>query len=593
MQASVGINWDLTDDLAVAVTASHFTINNHNDRFNKAYMNGGTLITTRNASNALERTLRNQVTATLNYNKVFGNHTFDLLGGTEYYQDNYFESWAGTKGSPTDFIYTLNAGSEADGVPSSFETEHRIVSLFGRLNYDFDDKYLLSLTFRQDGSSRLGNNKFGFFPGASFAWNAHKEPFFQNLGISDVVSNFKPRISYGVNGNIEVLGNYQVFGAYGSQGVYDGQTGYANTGLATPDLQWERSTTLNFGLDLGLFNNRISLIGEYFIRDVNDKLADLTLPYWTGFSSITTNNGTLRNKGIELQLNANIIQTEDFTWNFGATMSHIKNYVVDLPENDNENNRQDGYQIYNPSSGELEWVGGLQEGQRVGNDMIVTYVQDYIYANQAEVDAHATRQDDLLPTATQRYPGDVAWKDFNGDNIINSYDRKVIGRTTPDFVGGFTTSFKYKGIGLYVKTDFATGHMAYNHIRGKGIAQTQGNLNQDALVLQSWTPENTDTDIPRFVFTDVQGNFFRGGEGNINSNFWEKADYLALREVTLSYDVPTAAFDDKIQALSLYLTGSNLHYFKSYSGDSPEEGGYQYGEFPMPVTLTLGLNLTF
>src|SRR5690606_2766473 len=203
--------------------------------------------------------------------------------------------------------------SEASGVPSSFETEHRIVSLFGRLNYDFADKYLLSLTFRQDGSSRLGNDKFGFFPGASFAWNAHKEPFFQNSGISNIVSTFKPRVSYGVNGNIEVLGNYQVFGSYGSQGVYDGQTGYANTSLATPDLQWERATTLNFGLDLGLFNNRVSLIGEYFIRDVKDKLAGLTLPYWTGFGSITTNNGTLRNKGIELQLSADVIRTEDFT----------------------------------------------------------------------------------------------------------------------------------------------------------------------------------------------------------------------------------------------------------------------------------------
>lgn len=605
MLASVGINWDLTDDLELAVTGSHFTVNNQNNAFNKAYLNAGSFITTRNASTSLERTLRNQVTATLNYNKVFGEHTFDLLAGTEYYQDNFFGSWAGTKNAPSDFIYTLNAGSEANGVPNSFETEHRIVSLFGRLNYDFDDKYLLSLTFRQDGSSRLANDKFGFFPGASFAWNVHKEPFFMNSGISKIVSNFKPRVSYGVNGNLSaletyktfrnlrLLENYQVFGSYESQGVYDGQTGYANTILPTPDLQWERSTTLNFGLDMALFNNRLTFIGEYFIRDVKDKISDLTLPYWTGFSSITTNNGTLRNKGFELQIGADIIQTEDFTWNFGANMSKIKSYVVELPENDNENNRQGGHQIYNPTSGELEWVGGLQEGQRVGNDMVVTYVQDYIYADQAEVDAHASRQDDLLPDATKRYPGDVAWVDFNEDNIINSYDRKVIGRTTPDFIGGFNTSFKYKGIGLYVKTDFATGHIAYNHVRGKGLAQTQGNLNQDALVLQSWTPENRDTDIPRFVFTDVQRNIFRGSEAYINNNFWEKADYLALREVTLSYDVPTTAFNDKIQALSLYLTGSNLYYFKGYSGNSPEEGGYQAGEFPMPITLTFGLNLTF
>ncbi|SHG20760.1 TonB-linked outer membrane protein, SusC/RagA family [Salegentibacter echinorum] len=601
LTASVGIDWDLMSNLTFSLTGSHFTVNNLNENFNKAYLNGNSLIETRNASASTEKTLRNQITGTLNYTKTFDKHYFDLLLGAEYYRDEYFSFSAGTKNSPTDLIPTLNAGAEANGVPYSYRTLQVIASGFGRLNYDYDDRYLLGLTFRYDGSSRLGNNKYGFFPGLSVGWNLHNENFFQDSSINNVFTKIKPRISYGVNGNLASLAlpgqpertaNFVSFGSYGSQGVYDGQTGYANTRLPTLDLRWERSTTLNFGLDMSLFDNRINLIADYFIRDVEDKISDLTLPYWTGFGSIRTNNGILRNKGFELQLGADIVRGEGFQWSVNGTLSKIKNFVVELPENDNELNRQGGTQIYNPSTGELEYVGGLQEGKRVGNDMVVTYVQDYIYANQAEVDADSNVQDDFLPDPFKRYPGDVAWVDTNGDDIINSFDRQVIGRTTPDFYGGLSTNMSYKNFSLYVKTDFATGHVIYNHIRGKGLAQTQGNLNQDALVLDSWTPQNTDTDVPRFVFVDAQDNIFRGGEGTVNSRFWEKGDYLAIRELTLSYDLPTETFTDKIKKLSLYVTGTNLHYFKSYSGDTPEQGGYQAGQFPLPRTFTLGLNLT-
>lgn len=594
LTASANLVWTPINDLILSLKGSHFTINNHNESFNKAYLNGGTLVTSRNAAASLQRTLRNQLTITGNYGKSLNNHFFDLLIGGEYYNDNYYTHSSATTNSPTDIIQTLNAASEARGVPSSFETEQTIVSNFGRLNYDFDDKYLATFTYRYDGSSRLGNNKYGFFPGISAGWNIHNEAFFVNSGLDNYFQSIKPRISYGVNGNLEsVGGNFAVFGSYGSQGIYDSQTGYANTSLPTLDLRWERSTTLNFGLDVASKNNRISLIGDYFIRDVEDKIANLTLPYWTGFSSIRTNNGTLRNKGVEIQLTAKPIETETINWSVSGTLSHVKSFVQKLPENDNELNRQGGIQIYDPATGELIWVGGLQEGQRVGTDLIVTYIQDYIYANQNEVDEHADRQDDLLPNPFQRYPGDVAWVDRNNDNIINSFDRQIIGRSTPDLIGAFSSNFQYKNFGFYVKTDFATGHMIYNHIRGKGLAQTQGNLNQDALVKQSWTPENTDTDVPRFVFVDAQDNIFRGSEGVVNSRFWEKGDYLALREVTLEYSLPSSILQSIAKRLKVYATGTNLHYFKSYSGDTPEEGGYQAGEFPMPKTFTFGANLTF
>ncbi|MEZ5042846.1 MAG: SusC/RagA family TonB-linked outer membrane protein [Saprospiraceae bacterium] len=605
LAASVGIDWNILDNLTFSADASHFTINNHNTSFNRAYRRGSTttnpLITGREAAVSLGRTLRDQLTATLNYTKEIGKHNFNALVGAEYFKDNFFTTSAGTRNSPTDLIETLNAGAEANGIPSSFETAYAITSTFGRLLYDYDNKYLFGFTFRNDGSSRLGNNKFDFFPGVSFGYNLHKEEFFQASAISKTISKLKPRISYGVNGNQDVLSNYGVYGAYGSQGVYNGQTGYANSTLPTLGLLWEKATTFNVGLDVSFFKDRLTLITDLYSRDIKDKLANLTLPFYTGFSSILTNNGSIRNKGFELELNGDIVRNKDFTWNVGATFTTNRNYVTKLPDNDNDLNRQGGSLIWNPATGKEEWVGGLQEGQRVGSDLVVAYIQDRIYANQEEADADNAITDQLVPgfSANQRWAGDVKWVDLNNDGIINDLDRKVIGRTTPDFIGGIMTSLSYKNFNLFVKTDFATGHLVWNHIRNKSYAQTQGNLNQPVEVLDSWTPTNTDTDWPRFVFVNGTKNVWRGSESTAslqtqgNDKFWEKGDYLAIREVSLSYDVPTKHFKQAIQRLSIYVTGSNLHYFKSMSGDTPELGGVQFGAFPLPKTVTVGGNLTF
>ena len=604
LSATMGVDWLIRDDLTASVNASHFAINNHDENFNRAYRTGSTsgpLNTNREASVSLDRTLRNQLTGTLKYVKDIGRHGFNALIGGEYFKDNFYLTSAGTRNSPTDLIETLNAGAEANGIPSSFESEYVIVSAFGRFLYDFDNKYLFSFTFRNDGSSRLGTNKYDFFPGISLGYNLHSEDFFQAASISKVITKIKPRFSYGVNGNQEVLSNYGVNGAYGSQGVYNGQTGYANSSLPTLGLLWEKATTINFGLDASFLNDRISIIADIYSRDIKDKLANLTLPFYTGFSSILTNNGTIRNKGIELQIDGAVFRSNDFSWNVGAIFTSNRNYVIELPENDNDLNRQGGTRIWNPDTGQAEWVGGFQEGQRMGNDLVVAFEQASIYATQAEADADNDITDVFMPAAStnQRWAGDAKWVDQNNDGVIDELDRKVIGRTTPDFIGGFTSNLRYKSFNFFVKTDFAVGHLVWNHIRAKGYAQTQGNLNQPIEVLDSWTPTNTDTDWPRMVFVNDGKNVWRGNESESslqnfgNEQFWEKGDYLAIREVTLSYDVPVTNFQNAIQRLSVYLTLSNIHYFKSMSGDTPEIGGVQYGAFPMPKTFTVGGNITF
>ncbi|MFS4417449.1 SusC/RagA family TonB-linked outer membrane protein [Maribacter sp. 2307ULW6-5] len=589
LSTSVRLDWDVVDNLKFSLNGSHFVINNSNESFSRAYLNGGSLNTTRNASARHQRTLRNQLTGLLNYNNTFGKHNVDLLGGAEIYKENFFELNAATRLSGSDEIPTLNAGSEANGVPSSFKAASSIVSLFGQLNYDFDDRFLVGLSLRRDGSSRLDNDKFGIFPGASVGWNIHNESFYDGKDFSKVLSRLKPRLSYGVNGKVESLGRYQVFGSYGETGIYDGLTGYANTGIPTPDLQWERSTTFNMGLDIGLFRGRVNILADYFIRDVKDKIAGLTLPLWTGFSSITTNNGTLRNKGFELEFATKVITGENWKWDVGGTFYTFKNFVQQLPENDNENNRQGGTQIWDANRGELVWVGGLQEGQRVGTDLVVAYSQDYIYADDAAVAEHATREDVNLRNPTQRYPGDVAWKDTNGDNVIDFQDRVIVGRTVPNTTGGVTSNLTYKNWNLFVATDFALGHVIQNDNRVRGLSQVQGNQNGPVEILDSWTPENTITDVARFDFTDQQANFKRGVD-----RLWEKGDYLALREVTLSYNFPTEEiFDDMLEGLRLYVTGANLHYFTQFGGNSVEVGGVNSGSFPIPISYTIGLNVTF
>lgn len=610
LTASVQAEYSFWNNFKATVRGSHFTVNNADESFNKAYLNSGRLNTERIASAAHGRSLRNQFTAYLNYKNTFlENHNVSALVGGEYFRDKYFSFNASTRLSPTDLIPTLNAGSEASGTPSSYHTEYAISSVFGQVNYDFDYKYLLGLTFRYDGTSRLDNNRYGFFPGVSMGWNAHNETFFKDSKVSNYVSKLKPRLSYGVNGNIDILSNYGVYGAYSTTPVYDSQTGYANTSLPLLDLKWERSTTLNFGLDLGLFNNRVTVIADYFVRDVEDKLANLTLPLWTGFGSIKTNNGILRNKGFELQVNGKVLDSDDWKWNLGLTYYTVKNFAHKLPANGVDKNRQGGREIYDPSTGETKYVGGLQEGERVGYDLITAYVFEGVYQTQEQIDAHKDRRVEFAHKKDQRFLGDAIWKDVNGDNIIDYRDRVVIGRSTPKFTGGFTSDLTWKNLNLFVKTDFAVGHYLANGRRIKGIAQTQGNQNGPLEIKDSWTPENPTSNIPRFDLVDQQRNHMAAGgdQGSMSSGssrFWEKGDYLALREITLSYNLDGKVVNNLFQNARFFITGTNLAFFDGFSGSSPEEAmrdnyangylkGRDIGRFPTPRTITFGVNVTF
>lgn len=591
----VNLDYEILPGFNLTLKGNLFAVHLNRESFNKSYYSGGSLNTARIASASYSRSLTQQYNVLLNYKNTFGaNHHLNLLLGGEYYDYYSFYMYAATKNSPTDLIYTMNAGSEASGVPTSSTTATRILSILGRITYDFNTRYLVNINFRYDGSSKLPENKWGFFPGISLGWNLHNESFFKNSLLSRYVNNFKPRVSYGVNGNVDNLSDFGAFGGYALTGIYNNEKGYYNNALPLLNLKWESSVTFDVGVDLGLFENRINLIADYFIRDIKDKLASYNLPFETGFSSITTNNGVLRNKGFELEMKANVIN-KGVRWDIGATFYTVKNYVVKLPDNGLERNRQGGTQIFDPKSGKVVWVGGLQEGKRVGLDEVYAHKMEYVYPDDAAVAEHATRVDMYYPSnaRTVRFPGDAAWLDIDKNDTIDYRDRIFVGRTTPSAMGGFTSSLSWKNVSLFIRTDYAIGHLIHSYIRVRGITQVQGSQNSTTEVLKSWTPENRYTDVPRFDLTDPRYNHGAIHQPRQNSRYWEKGDYLCLREVTLSYNLPSTILKEYIKNLKIYVTGSNLKYFTKYSGPAPEQGGIDIGRYPVPRVYTFGLDVTF
>lgn len=625
--ANAAIKWDIIPGLYFKATGNAYLFETLDQSFQKStqtyaqiFANSGSS-TTRSAASAFGRDFQTQYNGILNYTKSFGKHNFNLMGGAEYFDVKSYSSQVLGQNAPTDDIPTANASTTfAAGTNFTTRTEYKILSAFSRLAYDFDQKYLFTAVFRLDGASSLASeNRNGIFPGVSAGWNVHREEFFKNSKIGQIISSLKPRISYGQNGNIAGLGRYETQGVYSLQGNYNGSAGFLNTGIINSDLRWEKSKTTDLGLDMGLLKDRITVIFDYYNRKTSDLLTNLDLPSYTGFSSFRTNLGTFQNKGVEIGIDAKIIDKGDFKFNAGANASFVKNKILKLPFNGNENNRQGGLQIYDPASGKVIWVGGLQEGQPLGN--MYGYRQVSIFKDAAEVAAIAGNRTDAIAGITgpnlalgangRITAGDVNWEDVNGDNIIDSRDQVYLGNIYPKWTGGFNFNASYKGFGLYNRWDFALGHTIYNDLVARTLGNYQGTFNYIDLQAQAWSPTNTDTDIPKVYYADqVAGskqNYTRANNGNAvlngnNSRFYEKGDYLCLREVTLSYDLPKGLLQKSkfFNNARIYVTGSNLLYITKFSGPSPEPPvsgttitGIYSGTYPTPRTFIMGLHVGF
>jgi TonB-linked SusC/RagA family outer membrane protein len=591
----LGSQWDILPGLSFNPQISLYEVSNFQRTFTSAYWSTVTqFINDRPATGSYTNYLQQQADAVFTYKKsIKDKHNITAVAGYSYYARKNTLLSASGQGASTDLIPTLNASAVPVAVNGS-ESNQTLMGYFGRINYNYEQKYLLSVSSRYDGASNLGNaHKWGFFPGISVGWNLNKEDFWKVF--PENMLELKVRGSYGITGNISGLGDYQAQGQYAVGSLYAGNSAIINTVLPNQELQWEKSKTFDYGMDLGAFNSRVKVIFDYYRRVTNQLLTNLSLPQSSGFNSIFTNLGTMQNKGFEIGLNLQILpSTSAFQWDASFNAAKNKNKILHLPYNGTKNNRVGGYYVWDNKTGGYAWLGGLQEGGTIGD--MYAWKQVGIYSTDAE--AAKAPLDIMLTTSNKtKHGGDVNWLDNDKNDTIDTRDRIYVGNIYPVWTGGFTSSFTYKNLSFSVRLDYTAGHVIYDWARAFGLAfyGTFNTMSTDAL--RSWQKQGDITDIPRIVFQDQDNekNFSRvaakidGG----NSQFYESGSYLSIREVTFSYNFSDRLLQKiKMSNLRFYLTGSNLWYFTAFKGLNPEVGGQQNGAYPNPRNITFGVNVS-
>jgi len=521
------------------------------------------------------------------YNKDFGeNHSLTGLVGLSWQETNIFNLSASSQNFSTDYFQYNNIGAGSQQNPgSSTRARFAFNSYFGRINYSFKDKYLVTVTGRADGSSKFGeSNKYSFFPSAALAWRASEEDFLKN---SSVISNLKVRTSYGQTGNSEI-------NSYASLGLLS--TGYAaiindtrvtgvGTGrLANPNLRWEKTSQVDFGIELGLFNNRIAMEVDLYNRKTTDMLLDAPVPTSSGYGSITRNIGSMQNRGIEISLNTVNINNKDFTWTSSFNVSMNKNKVLSLAT------PADIFGTGGPNF--TNQTNVIRVGEPVGSFWGLVRLGVWTEAEAAEAAKFASYRG-----GKPILPGDIKYLDVDGDYAINDNDRMIIGNGNPDAWGGFFNSFKYRNFELLVELQYSFGNDVLNMAHHSG-EDRQGIANSFKSVLGAYTPGKSDGNAEIAAIRDTRAGYVT----NVDTRWVEDGSFIRGRNLMLSYNFPTSAIERwKMNRLRLYASVQNFFLSTNYSGNDPEvttygnpfAQGQTFFDYPKPTTYMLGLNVGF
>ncbi|WP_374166159.1 SusC/RagA family TonB-linked outer membrane protein [Arcticibacter sp. MXS-1] len=503
------------------------------------------------------------------FNKTFASdHKIDAVLGTSYQMQRINTSSAQGQQFPSDAYKQLISSADIIG-GSSTETQYSLLSYFTRINYSYNNKYLLSLSGRIDGSSRFGDDhKYGFFPAASAGWILTEEDFLKD---NRVLSNLKVRASYGVTGNSEIS-NFASRGLY-SAFSYAGTPGARPTQLANPDLKWESTSQLDLGLDFGFLNGRIT--GEFDVYDkrTKDLLLNIPVPGTSGFTTVYRNIGKLRNKGLEFNLNSYNL-TGSFQWSTNLNFSMNRNKITGL-----------GGQLINGSSG----VNIAKEGEAIG----VFYIPEYAGVDPQNGDA-------LYYKNTVNSDGSI---DRTKTNNYSEAQRIVAGNPNPKFIAGLGNNFSYKGFDLSVLLQATYGNKIYN---GAGIymsaSGSNGFDNQTEDQAGAWQKPGDQTNVP-------QARLYSGNGAEISTRYMTSGSYLRVKNVTLGYNLPKSVLTKiKLQSLRVYATAINLATITKYKGWDPEVNsddfassttsgninqGYDFYSAPQAKTITFGVNVGF
>jgi len=488
----------------------------------------------------------------LKYNKKFNKHSVDALVGYSFESYNYRSSFIrGQDFADDNLEYIASAATIVSASASATDTGLR--SYFGRLNYNFDDTYIATFSGRFDTSTKFGeNNRTGFFPAGSIAWRVIKENFMENV---KPISDLKLRISYGLTGNDDIS-PFLFSELYGNTS-YGGLPAIYPSNIPNPDLKWESTSQLNIGLNLGLFDDRITITADYYDKQTNDLLLNRPLPLSSGFSSITENVGKVENKGIEVSLSTQNF-VGDFSWNTQVNISGNRNKVLEL---------------YNGQPIDDIGRGGnrIMEGQPIG-----------IFYSYKSLGVDPST-------------GDIVYADTNFDGVITSEDRTIVGSPHPDFIFGLTNSFAYKGLDISVFLQGSYGNDVFHGSR-LFLESLQGGDNQIEAVTRRWQQPGDITDIPRATTDPVVSTQNK----RVSSRFIEDGSYLRVKNVTMGYTL-----DDEVlrktmfSSIRVYLTAQNLFTFTKYTGLDPEVNyrgddnsviGTDFFTYPQAQTFTLGVN---
>lgn len=519
----------------------------------------------------------------LSYKKNFNDiHKITILAGTtfEQFSSQYIKGEA--KGFLSDVTgsNSMHSGDNLNGDDVySFKDRNRLNGFLGRVNYDLMNKYLLTASFRYDGTSRFSkDHKYAFFPSVAFAWRISEEPFIKKY---ENISDLKLRIGYGQLGN-QGIDNYQtlqtlkaggsaVFGNSLSQGLVQAR-------LPNPDLKWETTAESNIGIDFGFFNNRITGSLDFYIRDTKDQLFDKPLPSSIGFSNIKINAGKVRNSGIDLTLNTVNIDRKAWGWDTSLNLSFLKNEVKELPDF-----------IPELITGSVASFISSYEITRVG-DPIYSY---YGY----KVEGIFQKGDDIANSAQPNAnPGELKFKNQNTDNVINSDDRVVLGKPFPDVTFGFTNSLRYKGFTLSVFVQGVLGIQTLDANVIETLYPTNEYRNRiSKYYLNRWTENNPTNKYPSGVNSS---NY--GGQYAINSLTVVDASFVRIKNINLSYNIPMKK-NKFIQSAMVYGAVDNLYTFTNYDGFDPDASAsgnnkvskVNYNSYPLARTVRFGVNITF
>ncbi len=536
---------------------------------------------------------------TLHYDNTFDKHTISFLAGYSA-QANSNRSFGANRNDIPKGTNAIGAASPTEQNTSGSLQEYSLLSLFSRLIYSYDSRYLLTASVRRDGSSRFAEgHRYGVFPSVALGWNIMNEQFFEPL--QNKVNELKLRLSYGKLGNQEI-GNYPTqstvtTGINYLQGSGSNESWWqgAMTGISwvSPlDLTWEETRTSNIGLDAAFFNSKLTLSADYYIRETRNILLGINMPPSAGLTGQPTlNAGTIENKGFEILVNYQN-SVGELNYNIGVNASSVKNKVKAVTVG----NVQE-FGGYNPQGeGTITWA---KVGYPIGGFWVTK--TDGIFQSDAEVQAHKNSKGEVIQPDAQE--GDIRFVDYNDDGQISDDDRQYVGSPFPSLAYGIRGGLTYRAVDFSFFFDGMYGNKIYNYTRAR-MESTNEIINFSTKLLNSWTPTNTHTSIPRFAPQDPNKNWRR-----VSDRWMESGSYLRLKTIELGYALQGGLLDKAgINSGRIYLAADNLFTITPYTGYTPDLGqnndqngggsgtmtaGTDHGRFPLARTVTIGLQVNF